>query len=146
MRNGDLVELALVGQLVGALAMAGVIWTVQLVHYPLMAAVPEAAFVRYEAGHTTRISWVVGPLMAVEGVATLVLLARPPGEVASWLPWAGAASLAVALGVTALVSAPLHGRLSAGFDAGLHARLVRTNWVRTAAWSAHAAVAVAMVA
>jgi hypothetical protein len=142
---GDLVTIALVGQLVGALAMAGVLWVVQLVHYPLMAAVPAAAFPAYEAGHTTRISWVVGPLMAIEGVATLVLLARPPADVATWLPWAGAISLAVALGVTAAISAPLHGRLSVGFDADLHDRLVRTNWVRTLAWSAHGAVAVAMV-
>jgi hypothetical protein len=146
MPDGTLVTAALVGQLVGAVGMAGVLWVVQLVHYPLMAVVPESAFPAYAAGHTTRITWVVGPLMAVEGVATLILLARPPADVAGWLPWAGAVSLAIALAVTALVSAPLHGRLSVGFDPQLHDRLVRTNWIRTAAWSAHAAVAVAMVA
>ena len=46
------------------------------------------------------------------------------------------ALMGLAYGVTAFVSAPLHGRMSERFDARLHARLVSTNWIRTAAWSA----------
>jgi hypothetical protein len=37
-------------------------------------------------------------------------------------------------------------RLSTGFDPVVHRRLVRTNWVRTAAWTARGAAAVAMIA
>ncbi len=134
----------LAGQVIGAVAMMGVIWTMQLVHYPLMALVPVDEFLSYEAAHTRRIAWVVGPLMALEGVTTLVLLADPPPGVPALLPWVGALSVAVALGTTAFVSAPLHGRLSSGYDRALIDTLVRTNWVRTAAWTTHAAVAVAM--
>ena len=36
---------------------------------------------------------------------------------------------------TIFVQAPLHGRLGGGFDAGLHRRLVVSNWVRTVAWA-----------
>ena len=88
--------------------------------------------------------WVVGPLMAVEGVTTLVLLAWPPAEAPSSLPWIGAVTLALALGTTVLVSAPIHGRLGAGRDLRLLARLVRTNWIRTVAWTAHGGVAIAL--
>jgi hypothetical protein len=41
---------------------------------------------------------------------------------------------------------PAHRRLDAGFDAAAHRRLTRTNWMRTAAWTARSAIAVAMVA
>ena len=37
--------------------------------------------------------------------------------------------------VTALVSVPLHRRLSNGYDACAVQRLINTNWLRTAGWS-----------
>lgn len=132
-------------QLLAAAGMLGVIWTMQLVHYPLMAMVPAEAFVAYERAHTRRISWVVGPLMAVEGAAALVFLVRVPDGVPGLLPWAGAAAVGVALVTTAFVSAPLHGRLSSGLDQEMVARLVSTNWIRTAAWTAHAGIALTML-
>ena len=60
-------HLLLVAGAVATWAMIGLIWMVQVVHYPVLerwsAAVPVAAAV----DHQRRISWVVGPLMAVEG-------------------------------------------------------------------------------
>ena len=55
--------------------------------------------------------------------------------------WAGLALLAVIWLSTALVQVPLHRRLQGGFDAAAHRRLVRTNWLRTAAWTLRAALA-----
>ena len=46
---------------------------------------------------------------------------------------------------TILLQVPAHRRLSTGFDAGVHRRLVRTNWVRTVGWSLRGLVAVAML-
>jgi hypothetical protein len=56
------------------------------------------------------------------------------------LPLAGPI-LATALIVVILVStvlwqAPAHRKLAKGFDASVHRTLVRTNWIRTAAWTA----------
>ena len=137
--------LLLAAQVAGSVGMFGVIWTMQLVHYPLMAKVGRDEFAAYEAGHTDRIRFVVGPLMAVEGVSALLLAAYPPAGSARWLPWLGIAVLAVALGTTGLVSAPLHARLARGYDREAIDRLVRTNVIRTAAWTARAAIAIAMV-
>lgn len=127
--------------LVVAAAMGGVIWMVQLVHYPLFALVGEAGWRAYEVAHQRRITWLVGPLMLSAAALSLALLAERGGALA-------AANAALACGLllaTVLVYAPLHGRLAHGFDAALLARLVRLNWLRTAAWTAQVAVAAAMV-
>jgi hypothetical protein len=125
--------------------MFGVIWTIQLVHYPLMRSIPDDAFVVYEQQHTRLISFVVGPLMAVEGLCVLaVFFARPDG-VPFWATLLGGILEAIAIGVTAFVSAPTHGRLEAGANRDLLDRLIATNWFRTAAWTGRAAIAVFML-
>ncbi|MBU3685378.1 MAG: hypothetical protein FGM25_03100 [Mycobacterium sp.] len=125
--------------------MFGAIWIVQVVHYPLMRFVSGPAFARFETAHRRRISVVVGPLMAVEGICVLAFLFAPPAGLAWWLPWAGAGAEAVAIGTTVLVSAPLHERLNARFDQATLDRLIATNWIRTAAWTSRAALAIAML-
>jgi hypothetical protein len=134
-----------VAHLVGTLAMVGLIWFVQVVHYPLFAAVGTDRFAAYEAQHTTRTSWVVGPFMAVEGFAALALAAAPPAGVDRALPLAGLALLGVVHASTVLLQVPAHQRLGAGFAAETWDRLVRTNWVRTVGWSARGLVAIAIV-
>lgn len=143
--NGRLAEIVAVAQVVASVGMFGAIWMVQLVHYPLMRFVPAAQFAGFETAHRIRISWVVGPLMAVEGLCVLAFFFAPPAGLPWWLPWAGAALEAVAIGTTVFVSAPLHERLNARFDAAELDRLIATNWIRTAAWTARAAVAIAIL-
>ena len=143
--NPRMAEFAAVAQVVGSVGMFGVIWIVQIVHYPLMRFVPGARFADFEAAHSTRISWVVGPLMAIEGVCVLAFFFAPPAGLPGWLPWAGAVAEAIAIGTTILVSAPLHGRLGAHFDPAVLERLIATNWIRTAAWTGRAAVAITIL-
>jgi hypothetical protein len=126
-------------------AMAGLIWCIQLVHYPLFAAVGPERFVAYEARHRFRISFVVGPLMAVETLAAVVLAVAPPEGLGRALPLIGLALLAVLHTSTVAVQVPLHERLAGGFDPALHRRLVRSNWIRTAVWSARTCLAVSFV-
>jgi hypothetical protein len=139
------IDIVLIAQVLASTAMAGLIWTIQLVHYPLMGAVPGPEFVSYESEHRRRITWIVGPLMAVEGICVLILLVAAPSSMAWWLPWSGAIAEAVAIGTTAFISAPLHVRLSAGRDDELLDRLITTNWIRTAAWTTRAGLSVAML-
>ena len=143
--NPSVAVVAAIAQVIGSVGMFGVIWMVQVVHYPLMRYVPGARFESFESAHRARISWVVGPLMLIEGICVLAFLFAPPAELAWWLPWAGAAAEAVAIGVTVFVSAPLHERLNHRYDAAVLDRLVQTNWIRTAAWTARAAVAIAIL-
>lgn len=127
------------------LAMAGLCWFVQVVHYPLFAAVGEPGFAAYSQLHAERTSLVVAPLMLAElgSALLLLLLPSPPGWEASgggglsrrgWL-WIATALLGVIWLSTFFVQVPLHGKLATGFDAATAERLVRTNWIRTLFWS-----------
>jgi len=128
----------LLSQLVSTLGMAGVIWFVQIVHYPLFAGVGEAGFRGYAARHATRTTWIVFPLMMTELVSAGMLLS--PGfrfaQIPAWQAWLGAVLVGVIWLSTGLVQVPLHDRLQAGGGAVEVRRLVTTNWVRTLAWSA----------
>jgi hypothetical protein len=113
-------------------ALVGLIWTIQLVHYPLFAQVGADAFQTYHQRHTRQITWVVAPLMLAElaTAAGLILAgARDPWLLASLLP------LAFNWLSTWRVQIPLHQQLSTGFDAPAHHRLVATNLWRTSAWT-----------
>lgn len=126
-------------------AMVGVIWTIQLLQYPLMAQVPSGRFVAFEQAHQRRVTAVLALFAPLEMVtAAGVVLAAP--AVPRWLSIGAGAVLAAMWISTATFYGPLHGRLSAGFDPVLHRRLVRTNWFRTAGWSLRGGAALAMVA
>lgn len=128
------------------LVLAGLIWTIQVVHYPLMAQVGEGTFTRYHQEHARRITWLVGPLMLAELTVAVAIFLWPPGQVAAVLATTGLVLLAGIWLATAALAVPAHARLARGPDADAHRRLVRTNWVRTLAWSARGAVALGMLA
>lgn len=123
--------------------MAGVIWFVQVVHYPLMARVGDGDWAAYERSHVRRTALIVAPAMLVEATASILILLHEPRGV---LPWTGAGLLALVWASTFALQVPLHGRLERGFDARLHQRLVRTNWLRALGWSARGIVAALMLA
>jgi uncharacterized membrane protein len=126
--------------------LTGLIWIVQLVHYPLFAYVERARFAVFEAEHCRRISWVVMPTMLLELATSAWLVLVPPADLPSAWTWTGLLLLAVIWGSTALFSVPCHRALERGFDERAHRRLVATNWVRTIAWSARALLCAAMLA
>lgn len=123
-------------QLASTLIMVGVIWFVQVVHYPLFGRVGEQEFSAYERSHQQRTGIVVIPPMLVELTTAVAMIAyRPPGT-PRWVAVLGLALVAVAWVSTFALQAPTHGRLSPGFEPGLHRFLVATNWIRTVAWTA----------
>jgi hypothetical protein len=126
--------------------MAGLIWFVQVVHYPLFAAVGSAEFAAYSRSHQSLTTLVVGPPMLLEATTAALLVAVRPASVPAWMAWTGVALVAVIWASTALLQVPAHGRLSSGFDAETGSLLVATNWIRTAAWSLRAVLACAMLA
>ena len=58
-----------------------------------------------------------------------------PQHVNVLLPWLAASLLAVALASTIFLSVPLHEKMANSPTADIGARLVRTNWPRTIAWT-----------
>jgi hypothetical protein len=125
-------------------AMVGFIWTIQLLQYPLMAAVPEPGFAGFERRHRIRVSVVLAIFGPAEMV-TAAWLAAAPGDVPRSIAVVAGLLLLVVWGATAAYFAPLHGRLLEGFDAAVHRRLVAANWFRTAVWSVRGVLALWML-
>lgn len=120
--------------------LTGLIWTIQVVHYPLFARVGADTFVDYERAHVSKISLVVIPPMLLELATAIFWLAQPGGLGSDAERWVGAALLGIVWGSTFLLQVPEHDRLGRGLDRAAVRRLVRSNWVRTLAWTARAAL------
>jgi len=115
--------------------MVGLIWFVQIVHYPLFAQVGANFFPEYETAHNRLTTWVVGPPMLVESVTALVLLLYKPESIPPGQVWLGIVLLLVIWLSTALLQVPQHEILTRGFVADAHRFLVTSNWIRTVAWT-----------
>lgn len=119
--------------------MTGLIWFVQVVHYPMLAQLGEEGddprWPELHAAHVRRTTWVVLPAMFAEQAASIALFVARPSQVPVFLLVASYLLLSTAWASTFLVQVPLHGSLSRGPDATKLRRLVQTNWIRTAAWT-----------
>lgn len=138
--------LLLIVHLVATTFMAGVIWFVQIVHYPLFARVGRSEFAGYESSHQHLTTLVVGPAMLVEALCAILLAFATPSGVRPWMAWLGVALVALLWISTAMVQVPQHEKLAAGFDETAYARLVGSNWLRTVLWSTRVVLAGWMVA
>ena len=129
--------------LVATAVCAGVVWVVQLVVYPSFRLLGGgASWPALHAAHSRAMVLAVGPPWAVQGGTLAALLVRDgPSPL---LLLTGALALTTVV-VTVAVSVPLHSRLGEGWDDALVRRLVSTNWLRTAAWTAGTACAAALV-
>jgi hypothetical protein len=130
----------LIANLFVTLYLTGLIWTIQVVHYPLFANVGAANWLDYHARHNGAITLIVAlPMLLELGLSVLLIVWRPqPFPIA--LAYVGAALAGVVWLATAGLSVPIHNELARGLDIAAVDRLVITNWVRTLAWTAHAAV------
>lgn len=120
--------------------MTVLIWLVQLIIYPSFHHIRPEAFVAWHRAYTGLIAVVVVPLMV--GQAGLVVWRLADGR-SDPATLALAVSVAGAWVATAVWSVPCHDRLQRGHDPVVIRRLVATNAVRTAAWTA--ALPLAMV-
>ena len=115
--------------------MVGVIWFVQVVHYPLFKTVSHSTFAAYHAQHTQRTGWVViGPMLSELVLAFVLFSTSPAGTVR----WAALAGMIILIGIwasTFLSHVPAHKQLSQGFSPKTLTYLLRWNWIRTAGWS-----------
>ncbi len=122
--------------------MFGIIWFVQIVHYPLFVEIVPSSFTRYETAYANRMGYIAGPLMLAELLSALLLLApslRLPA-IPAWQAWCGLGLVGLLWASTAFIQVPLHNQLHAAYDPNAIRRLVLSNWVRTLAWSTRAAL------
>jgi hypothetical protein len=141
-----LMDVVLVAQAVASGAMAGVIWFVQAVHYPLFARITGEDSRDHAVDNQRRTGPVVIPFMAVELATATVIAVWPPAGVGRGPAFFGLGLVAVAWASTFLLQVPLHARLARdGHTADAVAALVRSNWIRTVAWTSRAVLAAWML-
>ncbi len=117
--------------------MTGLIWCIQIVHYPLFAKIPSDAFTQYEQSHTRWISYLVAPMMVLElGIATLLFFNHYHHS----LHIVAFVALLVVWGSTFGIQVPIHQKLSRNYNLLLIRKLVTSNWIRTVGWTVRSIV------
>jgi hypothetical protein len=126
------------------LFLTGLIWFVQVVHYPLLGHVGDASLPGYAQHHARLTTFVVAPAMLIETLTAAAIVALGPPSISFTAAAAGAGLLVVVWLSTALLQVPRHARLQRTGKPAISG-LVATNWVRTCAWSVRSILALGMI-
>jgi hypothetical protein len=126
------------------IVMGGVVWTMQILNYPLLTRVGREAFTSYEAALNRRFGLVVFPGVLAGLAGAIGLLAIRPRQVPLWAPGCELTLIVIVVASTVVLQGRQHAALARGFDPRILRRLVRSNWVRVAAWSAAGVLALWM--
>jgi len=111
--------------------MVGVIWVIQLLHYPSFHFIDDQKYIEFQHFHMQRISFIVIPAMLTE-LSSALLLAYFFGSSLTII------LLALVLGIwgiTFIFFTNMHHKLTDGYDQRIVDRLVKINLSRTALWS-----------
>jgi|AntRauTorcE11898_2_1112593.scaffolds.fasta_scaffold39683_1 hypothetical protein len=112
--------------------MTGLIWIVQLVHYPSFHHVSAGNFVAFQQHHVNSIDKIVIPVMVAE-ITTSFGLAWIDGFTS--LNAVGFYVVILIWAATGLFSVPAHSTLEDHKKEEAINRLVSTNWIRTILWT-----------
>lgn len=127
------------------LFLVGLIWTIQIVHYPLFISVGTQNYAVYQTSHMSRISYVVAPVMLAE-LGTSVYFSFVNYEpIDQRIFWIGLTLTILIWISTALIQSPIHSLLAEKFDESLVRKLVLTNWIRTLLWTVRGALVLWMI-
>ena len=111
--------------------MVGIIWVIQLLHYPAFHFIKESDYVEFQHFHMERISFIVVPVMVLELFSAFMLVYYIQSNLLNlcliillfiWL-------------ITFIFFTKLHQSLLDGYDKTIVDKLVRINWSRTILWS-----------
>lgn len=139
-------DIILLVNLAATWTMIGIIWFVQLVHYPLFSQIGQDAFQEYQLAHIQRTSQLVLVPMFIEAGTAGMLLLDTPDAIPLWAALLGAVLVGVIWLFTLIVEVPYHNSLTQGYDEAAIQRLVRSNWIRTLLWSGRGMLVLWMLA
>lgn len=128
-----MLNIALIANIFSSFALFGLIWCVQLVHYPFFLRSDQIRFVEHIGFHKIRISIIVVPLMVTELFSSGWLSFYSP-ILKGWHIF-GFIIVVLIWTVTFLVQVPLHEKLSDGFNEQNIRKLIHSNWIRTFLWT-----------
>ena len=123
----------LIIHLIATSVMVGVIWVIQLVHYPSFHFIELKQYTTFQRFHMSRISYVVIPAMVTE-LFTLILIIISMDQIDT-LVLASAILLIFIWLITAVFFSGVHQKLTLGYDQTVVDKLVKLNWGRTLLWT-----------
>lgn len=122
------------------LFMTGVIWVIQLVHYPSFFFVSDYWFADFHHFHTRSIILIVGPAMAVELGTAISLSFFYFSQLPLAFNIAQCVLVLLTWAITGLRFVPLHDQLGIKNEPETIDKLVANNWSRTVGWTARSIV------
>ena len=123
----------LIIHLIATSVMVGVIWIIQLVHYPSFHFIELKQYTTFQRFHMSRISYVVIPAMLTE-LFTIILIVISMDQIDT-LVLASAILLMFIWLMTAVFFSGVHQKLTLGYDQIVVDKLVKLNWGRTLLWT-----------
>ena len=123
----------LIIHLIATSVMVGVIWIIQLVHYPSFHFIELKQYTTFQRFHMSRITYVVIPAMLTE-LFTLILIVISMDQIDT-LVLASAILLIFIWLITAVFFSGVHQKLTLGYDQTVVDKLIKLNWGRTLLWT-----------
>lgn len=118
--------------------LCGLIWTIQLVHYPSFHSLDKVHFIEHMNFHKKRISLLVVPVMLLELATSIALVFF--AELYSEMHETGLIIVILIWISTFFVQVPLHNKLSMGYEEVLVIKLIKSNVIRTVLWTLKATI------
>lgn len=131
-------NLFLIANIFSSFFLCGLIWTIQLVHYPIFHRLGKNRFTTHIEFHKKSISFIVVPLMLLELGTSFFLTFT---EESYSIYHASGFIIVLCIWITTfLIQVPLHNRLSVTYSKSDISKLVGTNWIRTILWTLKAGI------
>lgn len=123
--------------------MTGLIWFVQVVHYPLYLDIDAEKFIRYQSSHVRRTMIITFPVMMVELLTGALLFFESVRQ--TEFMWVNMILLLIIWGSTFVIQVPIHTKLKSKFDIKHVKTLINSNWIRTIAWTCRFGILIYMI-
>ena len=112
--------------------MVGVIWVIQLVHYPSFKYVKDSDYIIFQKKHMSNISYIVFPVMITELITSLLIFFS--GE-KSFFFMLSLICLSMIWVITGVLFTKFHSILQTGKDLKMIEKMIKANWIRTLLWT-----------
>ena len=123
----------LLGHLIFTSIMTGVIWVIQIVHYPSFHFIEKELYTAFQKFHMNKISIIVIPIMLAEIITGMMLFldksSKSPFLIISFV------ILVLIWLITGVFFSKAHNELMTGYQELVVNQLVVMNWIRTLLWT-----------
>ncbi|MFL3005658.1 MAG: hypothetical protein ACJZ1R_05775 [Candidatus Neomarinimicrobiota bacterium] len=113
--------------------MTGVIWVIQIVHYPSFHFIEKELYTAFQKFHMNKISIIVIPIMLAELITGMMLFldksSKSPFLIISFV------ILVLIWLITGVFFSKAHNELMTGYQELVVNQLVVMNWIRTLLWT-----------